>query len=368
MNLLNATGMAAGYTMGMDKTGAEYVVVVVKGTFTLPKTGQMPKLADEQVPLVDADQFTGEPGKSATVVECDYTLEKPACDILLNGAAYAPGGRPANRVTVGMQVGGCRKSFSVWGDRVWRSTGAGYAPSDAEPFTRLPISYDVAFGGTDEGMRDPALVRSYLPNPIGRGWHYHMYRVLIEDAPVSNTEEAGDPVCDPRGKYRPMAFGPIGRGWPSRIRYAGTYDQKWIDDVFPFLPDDFDNRYFQCAPPEQQVPTLAGGESVLLVNLTADGRREFALPSVEVPVVFFRRRADRVEMRGTLDTVLFEPEVDRFSMVWRAHLRLRRDIFELSQVVVGRMSRAWWRSIETGKSYKTLDAIVREKAAEREGA
>ena len=71
MNLLNATGMAAGYTMGMDKAGYEYVVVVVKGTFRLPRPGEAPELADEQVPLVDADLFTGEPGRSATLVECD---------------------------------------------------------------------------------------------------------------------------------------------------------------------------------------------------------------------------------------------------------------------------------------------------------
>jgi len=94
MNLLNATGMAAGYTVALDKAGYEHIVVVVKGTFTLPRTGETPKLADEQVPLVDADQFTGEPGRSATSVECDYMLEKPHCDVLLNGAAYAPGGRP----------------------------------------------------------------------------------------------------------------------------------------------------------------------------------------------------------------------------------------------------------------------------------
>ena len=55
-------------------------------------------------------------------------------------------------------------------------------------------------------------------------------------------------------------------------------------------------------------------------------------------------------------------------MVWRASLKLQRDIFELSQVVVGRMSRAWWRSIETGKDYRSLDSIVREKAAEPEDA
>jgi hypothetical protein len=165
-----------------------------------------------------------------------------------------------------------------------------------------------------------------------------------------------------------MAFGPIGRGWPSRIRHAGTYDQTWIDNVFPFLPTDFDTRYFQCAPEDQQVPQLHGGERVLLVNLTPDGRREFALPSVEVPIVFLRRRAERVETRGTPDTLIIEPEAERFSVIWRASLRLNRDIFEVSQVTAGRMSRAWWRSIATGKDYRPLDAIVRDKAAARETA
>ena len=149
MNLLNATGMAAGYTMGMDKAGYEHVVVVVKGTFTLPKPGETPKLADEQVPLVDADLFTGEPGLSATLVECDYAPEKPRCDVLLNGAAHAPNGRPVERVAVGLQVGAWRKSFAVWGNREWRRAGIGYAPSAPEPFERMPISYDNAFGGTD---------------------------------------------------------------------------------------------------------------------------------------------------------------------------------------------------------------------------
>jgi hypothetical protein len=367
MNLLNATGMAAGYTLGLDKAGYEHVVVVVKGTFTLPRPGEVPKVADEQVPLVDADQFTGEPGRSATLVECDYALEKPYCDVLLNGAAYAPDGRPVERIAVGLQVGSLCKSFTVWGTREWRASGVGYAPSAPEPFTRLPISYDNAFGGTDERMRDPAQVRSYLANPVGRGWHHHIYRELVIGTPMPNTEAIRDPVRDPGGRYRPMAFGPIGRGWPSRIPYAGTYDQDWIDNVFPFLPSDFDTRYFQCAPEDQQVPHLHGGEPVVLINVTEDGRREFALPTVEVPIVFFRRHGERIETRGVLDTLLFEPEAQRFYLVWRASLKLQRDVFEVPQAVVGRMSRGWWRSVETGKDYKSLDVIARERAAEREG-
>jgi hypothetical protein len=366
MNLLNGTGMAAGYTLGLDKAGAEYVVVAVKGTFMLPRPGEAPKLADEQVPLVDADLFTGEPGRSATVAECDYALEKPFCDVLLNGSAHAPDGRVVDRIAVGLQVGGWRKAFTVWGNRVWRRAAIGYSPSDPVPFSRLPISYDNAFGGTDARMRDPAQVRSYLPNPVGRGWHHHIYPELVGGAPVSNTEESNDPVRDPGGKYTPMAFGPIGRGWPSRIRFAGTYDEAWKEKVFPFLPADFDTRYFQCASEDQQIAHLRGGEKMLLVNLTPDGRREFTLPAIEMPVVFFRRRADRVETRGALDTLLFEPDAERFCMVWRASLKLRRDIFEVSQAAVGQMSRGWWRAVDTGKRYTSLNSMVREKAAARE--
>jgi len=72
-----------------------------------------------------------------------------------------------------------------------------------------------------------------------------------------------------------------------------------------------------------------------------------------MPIVFIRRRADRVETQGTLDTILFEPEADRFSLVWRAHLPLHRDIFEISQVVIGRMSHAWWRSFEISNSHRS---------------
>ncbi len=64
MNLLNATKMQAAWTMGVDPSGREHVVVVAKGTFLIPDDGGPVELApkEEQVPLVMADTFTGEPG------------------------------------------------------------------------------------------------------------------------------------------------------------------------------------------------------------------------------------------------------------------------------------------------------------------
>ena len=46
MELINATRMLAGYTMGMEPSGRELLVVVIKGTFVLPKPGEAVRLHD----------------------------------------------------------------------------------------------------------------------------------------------------------------------------------------------------------------------------------------------------------------------------------------------------------------------------------
>ena len=37
MELINATRMVAGYNMGLEPSGRELLVVVIKGTFVLPE-------------------------------------------------------------------------------------------------------------------------------------------------------------------------------------------------------------------------------------------------------------------------------------------------------------------------------------------
>src|SRR5579864_6902793 len=148
MELINATRMVAGYTMGMEPSGRELLVVVVKGTFRTPtERGARLQLAEEQVPLVMSDTFFGEPGLSAPKHEVDFAPRKLRCDILLNGHAYAPAGRPTSRVTVGLKVGNWSKSFDVVGDRTWSAAGA--PASSPVRFTQMPITYDRAFGGAD---------------------------------------------------------------------------------------------------------------------------------------------------------------------------------------------------------------------------
>jgi hypothetical protein len=357
MEILNATRMVAGYTLGIEPSGREHIVVVVKGTFAIPERSEEGRLSDEQAPLVMADTFTGEPGFSAPVYESDYCLRKPYCDVLLNGSAHAPAGRRVQRTRVGLRVGSIHKEFDVVGDRVWkRGWLGGLRPSRPKPFTSMPISYDRAYGGIDDSH--PEKTAAYLPNIVGVGYHPRRPRGEVAGRPVPNTEEPGRPVSSLKGKYRPMSFGPIGRNFPPRPKFAGTYDQRWLDEVFPFLPADFDFRYFQSAPPDQQMDYPRGGEEVELTNLTPSGRLRFRLPAIEVPVEFTNASYERTEAQATLDTVVIEPDASRMIFTWRVSHPLKRNMLEMRQVVVGKMTRGWYRARELGKIYKPLGSLV----------
>src|SRR5262249_51167811 len=112
MEFVNKSRVQAGWTMGFDRDGRELMIVAVKATYAIPKNErETPLLTDAQVPLTAADVFTGDPGLSAPIYESDYAHRKPRCDVLLNGSAYAPKGKPTTRVTVSLQVGSMTKSF-----------------------------------------------------------------------------------------------------------------------------------------------------------------------------------------------------------------------------------------------------------------
>ncbi len=352
MELINATRMVAGYNMGLEPSGRELLVVVIKGTFRFPLPGEPPghfALHDEQLPLVMADTFTGAPGFSAPVYEVDFAPRKPRCDILLLGSAYAPNRRPTTRVEAGLRVGNWSKSLAVIGPRHWECGLVGATASHPGAFVKQPISYDVAFGGTDLHHKDPSEHAAFMPNPVGRGFHKHIKVDWVEGKPLPSTEEVNQTVRDPSGNYRPMAFGPLGRGWNSRSRFAGTYDDEWLDKHFPFLPPDFDEQYFQAAPLDQQVPLGFFDEQptpVSLVNLTPESLARFTIPNLNFSVHISLKKGDPEDYTTTLDTLLIEPDHKRFSLTWRVARPLKKNMFEIAQVVVGKKGREWWQQRE----------------------
>ena len=264
MILTNRCNLPAAWTMGFRRDGRELLIVIVKATFTLPAPGEVPTLLEDQVPLIQADEFTGTPGLTAPRFETDFAHQKPGCNVLLVGSAYAPAGQPIARCAVGLRVADMLKRFIVVGPRVWQKRLGLVKGGDPELFEQVALSYNVAWGGTDRTLEHQGRTDTCRANPVGRG--YWRYTDNIEGQPLPQTEEPGKSINSHRGNYIPQAFSPIGRNWQPRYQLAGTYDAKWLANRAPLWPDDFDERYFQAAPVDQIIPYPVGGEPIELTE------------------------------------------------------------------------------------------------------
>lgn len=367
MIVTNVTPWKVAYAIALDVAARRHLVLVVKGTFRFPeRPGDPLEPGERQEEPVLADEHWGEPGFSPPRLEAEFARFKSRCDLLVNGTAHAPDGRRVERLQVGVACGPVRKLIVAVGDRVWRQAGAVLAPSAPTPFTALPVRLDRAFGGVDDADPDEPQPLAYSANPFGRGWHRVKNQRRILGRPLPNLEYPGEPVTLPWGGYRPAYLGIVPRSVPERLRHAGTYDQRWLDEVFPFVPTDFDERYHQTAAEDQRLPWPVGGEEVVLLHLTPEGRTRFRLPVVDLPVVLIDRDGGLREKRPVLDTILIEPDERRVCLLWRTSEPLRRNLFEIPEAIVGRASPTWWRARRTGKTYyrRLSELDRREEPAE----
>ena len=365
MEFVNQSGVEAGWTLGFERDGRELLVIAIKATYDIPLHGQEPELAKGQAKLVLADEFTGEPGYSAPLRETDYAPCKLKCDVVLNGSAYAPHGVPTRAVDVSLRVGSMQKSFFVFGERRWQDFIL--PPSGPEPFIQMPISYDYAYGGADWNKDQPDRVATYAENPVGTGYHPLRQGAALLGSLLPNTAEGKKPISDVKGHYLPMSFGPVGRNFLPRYKHAGTYDQTWLDNEAPFWPSDFSYAYFQCAPDDQQIPYLLGGEEVELKNLMPDGTRSFRVPGRKLPVTCVSHKGEDTQTEAVCDTLLLEPDLERFSLTWRATIPLRRNLFEVKQTIVGDMAYSWYSRRRAERAGKTYYASLAEAVAARPG-
>jgi hypothetical protein len=117
------------------------------------------------------------------------------------------------------------------------------------------------------------------------------------------------------------------------VGLAGTYDNRWQQTRFPLLPDDFDDRHYQCAPVDQQPPRfLSGNEQVTLLNLTPQGKLYFQLPRVFLGFeTFFYTGERQLHSPPKLHTVILEPDFPRLSLVWHSTLPCHPKVTKLEK-------------------------------------
>jgi hypothetical protein len=131
----------------------------------------------------------------------------------------------------------------------------------------------------------------------------------------------------------PWRFGPVGRDDKRRLRYAGTYDQDWLENRMPLVPVDFDLRYHQAAPTDQIVPGyLKGDEMLRFSNLRGDGQTAQARLPGRACVLSGNVLSHYFTEVPPLDTVSVFVETLRVTLVWRYAIRVRQKIEEISNI------------------------------------
>lgn len=253
------------------------------------------------------------------------------------------------------------RAFTAFSLQAWRL-------SRTRPITTLPLRYESSYGGenkvaadspharrvtkrhrlpaatSDAATPDALIAHSvHVGNPVGIGWMEQWYlktvrckRILAPQLTYPNDRMRAH---QPLHGHLPAGFGVVGRAWQPRLALAGTYDQQWLDERHPYLPADFDFRYWNGAPEDQQLgPHLTGDETVTLYNMCppktpgatrdANGNTHvtFRLPG-HLPFVLVRFADGQLgELAANLDTLTIDaglaPSPAEFAAqvvcIWRA--------------------------------------------------
>ena len=286
-----------------------------------------------------------------------FAFVKPFTDVVLHGAAHARRG-PVPVLDTGLRAGPVEKRVRVHGERRVVETANGLGVGDAEPFSRMALTYERAFGGDADsgrpsrtgalgtGRKDPNIVRTYPRNYAGVGFHVGtdwraiigsvvpgqedpadpitIDRLLIDDmdswidAPAAASYGAIDWFTFPRAAFllRPDHGPPVR---PIREVAAGALCHEDLEDRD--LASFARPRVYNCAATGLGNVRLEGTERITLWNLHPQASLlEFDLPG-QRPRVLVEPPGCRIyELAPRLQTVLIEPDEDRLTLTWAASM------------------------------------------------
>jgi hypothetical protein len=278
MNILNETPFAVATMLWQDIQGQLKLSVILKVTCTIT-SGNLPTPAAKQLAISSTDEYSQPDTTRSVRLESDMVPFKPYSDVILVGQAYAPGGHPVTWLNVTVRVGTRRKIIRVFGDRHWWfPTRLALVPmiSRPRPFVTMDLVYERAFGGIDA-----ASAQYCKENLVGKGFIGKKSKASLHGRPLPNLEDPNHLIRSWKSRPKPVGFGFYDRGWMPRVRYAGTYDERYRKERAPALPVDFSYAIYNGAHPDLQVEGyLRGDEEVELINVSQVARLRFRLPGI----------------------------------------------------------------------------------------
>ncbi len=265
-------------------------------------------------------------GKDAAV---DVSMPKPRGEILIAGRFHAPGGKAVEAGQVTARFGQWEKRLFVFGDRFWKKTVTGWKISRISPLSSLDLAWENAFGG-----------QSFPQNPVGKGADPVPQADGTIMIPLPNVEYPDHLVTSPSDRPVPACFGPLDITWPQRASKAGTYDDKWLRELFPGFAPDMDWTIFNMASEDQQMRGyLKGDEAFSFENMHPDRPLiEGRLPGLR-PRCFIVHDRDGnrefMELGLHLDTAWFIPHAERVLLIYRGlHEVFDEDALDIETILL----------------------------------
>lgn len=329
LQLKNNTPFEAAIAVFPDENAIDTLYATVKATFTMENKLEV---AAKQLPVAMADEYWGEPGQSSLKLASELHLTKPSTDIVMIGEACAPDKRPVVQLDVMLVVADKKKMIRVFGDRCWDDAIVGLKMTPPASFESMPLVYERAFGGIHEVDPEKPEVLFEPRNPVGKGFKGKRGKDELKGMPLPNLEDPLQLITKPGDQPAPACFGFVAPSWEPRKSFAGTYDEAWQKKRAPFLPLDFDSHFFNAAHPDLICKDyLKGGEPVSIFNMSPRGQLKFNLPVCELETEI--RIAGNIEQPSlNLETILFEPNEFRFSMIWRSEVKCDKKALKVEQI------------------------------------
>ncbi len=371
-HLENRTPFSALAFSQFHRDGTDMAVLAVRGSFHLVPGAPL-VLAPRQHELEFADRYEGDPAHGLLVRTCDLVPFRPAADLTILGASWAPQGVEARSWLTGVRLGRLEKVLRVHGPRVWHCTARqkdddthaasggtkDWALSPARPVKAVALDWRGAFGGAIPGTGDrQAPVDVHRHNPIGCGIVDTQHSPQDADIPAPCIEDPADPVLDwRRHDYVPQGFAPLPPVWRPRQQFTGTFDDAWLEAKHPLLPDDFDYRFYQYAAPGLiHEERLNGDEELQLLHMhPAHSHIQVWLPGLRLSAAAHWTDGEAAALEMTLDGVHVDMNSDPASvyLTWRCWLPKRSGI-QLMELRIENLSRL----LETGSRYVGSERVT----------
>ena len=276
-------------------------VVVVKGSF------QVQGAAGEARPSADASPVLVEDTETPYgPIETEVVPAKAWCDLAVLGHAYSP--NPRRAVTsqlVSLKVGALRRRVRVTGDRTWERSLGGFRPSAPRRFTKLPLRYEYAFGGSARQAGNLRL--PHADNPDGRG--YVLLKEDVEGTPLPNIEETDRPIRAWTDQPPPAGLAPLSRR--SMLRA-----QRGIDADLTRMTSRIGSAAFCFSHPRMSLPAYPAGAKLTLEGASVKPRWRLRLPEFRYEITV-ELGARHYRLPLTPDTIYLMPDEDKVTVVAR---------------------------------------------------